>query len=52
MPPAAIERLIVTAWLLPVVGVPLLLERVALRPAADVPGPRPLPVNPVSPVNR
>ncbi|MFH9978204.1 glycosyltransferase family 2 protein [Streptomyces sp. NPDC017179] len=35
------ERLIVVAWLLPVVGVPLLLERVALRPAADVPGPRP-----------
>ncbi|GED86682.1 hypothetical protein TNCT6_37670 [Streptomyces sp. 6-11-2] len=34
------ERLIVLAWLLPVVGVPLLLERVVPRPAAGIPGPR------------
>ncbi|MGW3507902.1 hypothetical protein [Streptomyces sp. NPDC000994] len=34
------ERLIVLVWLLPVVGVPLLLERVVPRSAADVPGPR------------
>lgn len=34
------ERLIVLAWLLPLVGVPLLLERVVPRPAAGIPGPR------------
>ncbi|GAA5079831.1 hypothetical protein GCM10023336_72590 [Streptomyces similanensis] len=33
------ERLIVLAWLLPVVGVPLLLERVTARPVG-LPGPR------------
>jgi hypothetical protein len=35
------ERLIVLAWLLPVVGVPLLLERVVRRPGAAVSLPRP-----------
>ncbi|MEU7056379.1 hypothetical protein [Streptomyces sp. NPDC046197] len=37
------ERLIVLTWLLPVVGGPLLLDRVVRRPAATgVPGPRPV----------
>lgn len=38
------ERLIVLAWLLPVVGLPLLLDRAVRavrRPGTDVPGPRP-----------
>ncbi|MET8247192.1 hypothetical protein ABZV31_23885 [Streptomyces sp. NPDC005202] len=35
------ERLIVMAWLLPVVGVPLLLDRVVPRPATGAPIPRP-----------
>ncbi|MEU2879714.1 hypothetical protein ABZ651_26400, partial [Streptomyces sp. NPDC007070] len=34
------ERLIVLAWLLPVVGVPLLLERLAALRPVGLPGPR------------